>query len=151
MKLMDREELLSILGLGTAESPVINLIFVDTVDWCGFYSPDIVGCTNSRGNTFVLESEAAASSTGTELLAHELGHLLGLRHVGGPPNLMNPSLNGDTSLTPDQVATISESRFVQGVDSFRFIRINPIVVVPEPSATAFLLLAVFLFAKRRRR
>lgn len=150
LSIQNREDLLSVLGLGTAQSPVINLIFVDTVNWCGFYSPDIVGCTNSRGNTFVLESDAAASSMGTELLAHELGHLLGLRHVGGLPNLMNTSLNGDTSLTPDQLATISESPFVQGFDPIRFIRINPVVVVPEPSASVYLLLAAFLVIGRRR-
>ena len=114
-----REELLSVIGLGTNLSPVVNLIFVDTVDWCGFFSPGIVGCSNSRGNTLVLESEAAASSMGTELLAHELGHLLGLRHVDGPPNLMSGPLNGDTSLTPDQIETINDSPFVQGFDPHR--------------------------------
>lgn len=145
-----REDLVTVIALGTAEPPVINLIFVDTINWCGYYLPGIVGCTSSRGNTIVLESEAAASSMGTELLAHELGHLLDLRHVDGAPNLMNPSLNGDTSLTPDQIATINDSRFVQGLDPDRFIRFNPIVVVPESSAAACLLLSVFLFTKRRR-
>jgi len=146
-----REDLLAVIALGTAQPPIINLIFVDSVDWCGFFSPSIVGCSNSRGNTIVLESDAAASLMGTELLAHELGHLLDLRHVDGAPNLMNPSLNGDTSLTPDQIATINDSRFVQGLDPDRFIRVNLTVVVPESSAAACLLLSVFLLTNRRRR
>ena len=144
-------DLLAVFDLGTNPAPTINMIFVDTVDWCGFPSPGIVGC--ARGNILVLESEAAASSMGTELSAHELGHLLGLRHVAGPPNLMSGPLNGDTTLTVGQIDIINDSPLVQGSDPDRFIAITPIVVrqVPEPLPASWIVFTCSLYASRHRR
>ena len=146
-----QSDLLALFELGTEPSPTVNMILVDTIDWCGFPSPGIVGC--ARGNIMALESEAVASSMGTELIAHELGHLLGLRHVFGDPNLMTGPLNGDTSLTPGQVAIVNDSPLVQGFDPNRFVNITPVMVqqVPEPSTGALLSFVSVLLASYRRR
>ena len=72
--------------------------------------------------------------------SHELGHALGLQHVIDTPNLMNPNLNGNTSLTMTQVAMLLGSPLVQmGVGSQLFINVTPVVLVPVPAA-------VWLFA-----
>ena len=103
------------------------MFFIDTLDWCGFSSPSIVGCANRPGNDIVVESAFAAGGNGTELNAHELGHNLGLEHETFP-NLMTSSINGNTTLTADQIATILASDLIQSDADGKFILITPIAV-----------------------
>jgi hypothetical protein len=75
---------------------------------------------------------------GSVLIAHEIAHNLGLDHVSPPPpNLMNPTLKGDFSLTAEQVQAILASPLLQADGSQLFITLTPIAVVPEPATIYF--------------
>lgn len=141
-------------------SPTVNFYYVDTVDSCGGFNVNIVGCGAFPGNDFVVESSFAASPVfGAELLAHELGHNLGLDHVA--TGLMAPVLNGDTTLTASEVATVLASPLVQSDINGLFIDVRPILIlaedivaVPLPASVLMLLGGlVFLggIGKRRSR
>ncbi|AZQ84862.1 PEP-CTERM sorting domain-containing protein [Colwellia sp. Arc7-635] len=133
---------------------VVNFYFIDSINICGgTVSSSIVGCGEFPGNDFVVESSFAAGSFGGELLAHELGHNLGLNHrVGG---LMNPSLNNDTILSNNEVTTIRNSSLVQTDGQGFWINISPVLIVsaasipvPEPSTLALLLLATGFLVRK---
>lgn len=134
---------------------VVNFYFIDTISACGsFMIMGIVGCGETPGNDFVVESSAAAGSYGSELLAHELGHNLGLDHMSGA-FLMDGTLNHITTLTTQEVSSIHNSPLVQTNGRDFWIDINPILIVaaatnplpvPEPSTLMLLLLSFsFLF------
>ncbi|ASP47063.1 PEP-CTERM sorting domain-containing protein [Cognaticolwellia beringensis] len=137
---------------------VVNFYFIDTISACGIINVNIVGCGEFPGNDFVVESSFAAGSFGGELLAHELGHNLGLPHRSGQ-FLMNGSLNNNTTLTLAEVNTIHTSYLVknngQATDKEYWIDINPVLIVatpsapvPEPSTLVLLLLPLgFLIRK----
>lgn len=134
---------------------VVNFYFIDTISACGgSISSGIVGCGEFFGNDFVVESSFAAGSSGGELLAHELGHNLGLDHRSG--GLMNPSLNNSTLLNDSEVSNIRRNRLVQTDGQNFWIDINPVLIVasasiplpvPEPSTLALLLLSFSLLLK----
>lgn len=134
----------------------VNFYFVDTISACGGINPAIVGCGETPGNDFVVESIFAAGSYGAELLAHELGHNLGLGHMSGA-NLMNSALNNSTALIASQVATILASSLVQSDQSGYFININPVLVVAsstsvaEPETIAIFALALAFVSVFRRK
>jgi len=144
-------EITSLFGMHVGLASVVNFYFVDTIDACGGVNPAIVGCGELPGNDFVVESTFAAGGFGGELLAHELGHNLGLGHLNGT-FLMNPFLNGFIDLTVGEVATIHNSPLVK-TDGQRFwIDINPVLIVarasrpiPEPSTLLLLLLSLGFF------
>ena len=133
---------------------VVNFYFVDTISACGStISSNIVGCGEYFGNDFVVESSFAAGGYGGELLAHELGHNLGLPHLNGA-YLMNPSLNSKTTLTTAEILKIHASPLVQSNGLDFWIDINPVLVVaqatnpepiPEPSILLLFLLSFALF------
>tara|TARA_R110000803_G_scaffold34838_8_gene75836 strand:+ start:37159 stop:37827 length:669 start_codon:yes stop_codon:yes gene_type:complete len=134
---------------------VVNFYFIDTISACGgFLITGIVGCGETPGNNFVVESSYAAGSSGGELLAHELAHNLGLNHQSGN-YLMNESLNGHTTLTTLEVDRIHSSSLVQTNGQEYWININPVLIVasastplpvPEPSTLMLFLLSFgFIF------
>lgn len=146
-------------GLGTPNN-VVNFYYVDTISACGStVSAGIVGCGEVNGNDFVVESSFAAGSQGAELLAHELGHNLGLPHREDAGALMAATLNNGTDLNAAEVAIIRNAFVVQEDQDGFFIDVQPVLIVaaidavPLP-ATAFMLiggLAVLAAAGKRRR
>lgn len=133
---------------------IVNLFFVNEINWCGGVFPNAVGCAFKGLGIAAVESSVAAGAFGGELNAHEVGHTLGLDHTAGE-GLMGPFLNGDLSLTPTEVSTIFSSGLVQTDASGLYIQITPILIrasaVPEPTSLALACLAVFFFAGSRNR
>ena len=143
-------EIFDLFGQHVGGANSVNFYFVDTISSCGVVNPNIIGCGETPGNDFVVESIWAADNTpqtggysfGEQLLAHELGHNLGLGHRSGN-NLMNPFINGYGDLNAAEVTTILASNLVQtDAGGQRFIMINPVLVVngvPEPSSLLLVL------------
>ncbi len=146
----------------------VAMFYVDKINYCGGSGANIIGCGSIPGRLIALDSNAAAEVSGAALIAHELGHNLGLSHddtiIDG--NLMNSRIYGDTTLTTDQIDTFldrsngnSRNPIVQ-IDSFGnlYIAITPIAVlaaapVPEPQTWAMWslgLLGVAGWARHRR-
>lgn len=161
------------LSLGSLSSTLglpdftVAIFFVDRISFCGRAGSNIIGCGSSPGSLIALDSAYAASANGAILMAHELGHNLGLTgHVAGGGNLMNASITtGATTLTQAQVGTFidlatgtSKNSIVQLDGDQFYISITPIAVlaaapVPEPQTWAMLLaglLGVAGWARRRR-
>lgn len=128
-------------------NPVVSLYFVDAIDYCGGYAVNIVGCGQTPGNQLAVEKGYMSSGYGAELLAHELGHALGLYHPDESPysvasgNLMDPTLNGDTSLDTLQVAQFmgmgfferfGPSPLIQRDAAGWFVAITPYLIVDQP-------------------
>ena len=135
----------------------VNFWFLDNITWCGNNFIFYVGCGETPGNDFVVESAYADSLFNAELLAHELGHNLGLPHNSGSKNLMDAFLNGGTDLSSTEVATIMSSPLVQFDNTGFFIEVLPVLVVAvatqvnAPAVSVLLLLGCFAVAYRRLR
>ena len=144
-----------LFGQHVGPANVVNFYFIDTLSACGGQiNVNFVGCGELPGNDFVVESAFAAGGNGGELLAHELGHNLGLGHRNGN-NLMDPFINGFTDLNAAEVATILGSNLVQSDNNGLFILINPVLIVaaaiPEPSIIILLLSSIALMGFNRKR
>jgi hypothetical protein len=144
--------------------PVVSMFFVDSVNDCGGSGGAFIGCSSLTGNIVAVDSSWAANAHGAYgawLLAHELGHNLGLDHVfpDNGSNLMNQTVSTNFGiLTSAQVETILGSGLIQTTDSGqRFIEIAPIAVlasVPEVPTSLMLssgLALAVLGARRPRR
>lgn len=157
---------------------IIRIFYADSITWCGGNKPNgLDGCGNST--MLVLESDAAARignvqsdeivTDGGALIAHELGHVLGLVHignnVGGPgqslDNLMNPSIGrSKINLLSSQVALLfadQQGAVQQDANGF-FIELQPVLIaasvanVPLPAPLLLLLGALVplgLFGRKR--
>ncbi len=143
-------ELTTLFSLSPDAVPGVNLFFVNALDYCGSFDTGILGCAKFAGNDIVVESAIGAGANGAELIAHELGHPLGLAHVS--TGLMNASTFGDTSLTAVQVSAILASSMIQLDGEQRYIQITPILVtaVPLPAGLPLLLGAVGLLCLLRK-
>ncbi|OKY27384.1 MULTISPECIES: zinc metalloprotease [Thalassotalea] len=131
LDITSREEVRQLFNMHSGGFNIVNFYFIDTISACGSSTgTNIVGCGEYFGNDFVVESRFADSGYGSELLAHELGHNLGLPHLNGG-FLMNPSLNNRTLLTEAEVAQIRRSPLVQNIDNTYWIDINPVLIVRE--------------------
>ena len=130
-------------------SPVDDVFFVDSIDFCGAATPNVVGCATLAGEGIALRSDFIPSGGGLQTVGHELGHNLGLDHCqtvqascpaaqpdGSYLNLMNAYINGSTTLTAAQVATIISSPLIRNSGAGNFIDLQPIVFAntPEPGA-----------------
>ena len=119
-----RDQVSQLFGMHTGSLLTVNFYYIDTISICGStVSTSIVGCGEYFGNF-------ADSFYGSELLAHELGHNLGLPHIFGQ-YLMNPSLNNNTTITEAEVARIRQSPLVQSFDGLYWINIKPVLIVKE--------------------
>lgn len=150
-------EISQIFSQHVGPANVVNFYFVDTISACGGQiSSSIVGCGEYFGNDFVVESSFAAGAYGGELLAHELGHNLGLPHLSGA-YLMNPFLNNQTLITPAEVTRIFNSPLVQNLNDYYWIDINPVLIVAEasqvnePLSAALFILGLVVLVWRQHR
>lgn len=137
-------------------STTVRLFFVDTISWCGS-NGNVAGCANS--SIAILNSSSAANSSfGDELIAHELGHVLGLEHTGGG-NLMNPTVNdGRNLLTAGQITDLlADFNVLYDVNNKPYVDIAPVLVVaaatavPLPGAALLMLGALLPLGAARRR
>jgi hypothetical protein len=159
--------IIDIFSQHTGAANIVNFFFVDTISFCGGgFNVNYIGCGQIGVGNFVVESLWAADNAvqaggftfGEQLLAHELGHNLGLGHRAGD-FLMNPFINGFGDLNGAEVATILSSNLVQtDFNGARFITINPVWVVaeatrtvPEPSTLLLALSALTVVGTQRRR
>ena len=145
---------------------VVNFYFIDTISACGGIDVNIIGCGQVNGPNFVVESAYAADTSipfggntqvGVQLLAHELGHNLGLDHRNGD-DLMNPFINGFGALNSAEIAQILLSPLVHAeANGQLYIQINPVLVraavqaVPEPGTVLLVAAALLMLAMARRR
>lgn len=150
------DEFIRLAGDSPDALPVVNAFFVDSINFCGGPASNIIGCSFQSSNVIAIDSSFAAGASGYIAIAHELGHSLGLQHVDGTGNLMNPYLNS-TLLTSTQAATVLGATYLvqSNPAGGRFIDIRPIAVlasaVPEPAAYAMLLAGLMIVATVARR
>lgn len=148
-------EITTLFNLGLNTQPTTNLFFVNSISSCGGASGNIIGCATTPGNVLAVQATFAKRTDGAALIAHELGHNLGLDHVLDRSNLMNPIFTGATNLTLTQVTTMLASSLVQfdAVTQQQFIRITPIVLsaIPLPTSWLVFLSALIALGVRPRR
>lgn len=149
----------------------VRLFYVDTISWCGT-SGASAGCANNSIAVFD-SSEAANTSHGDELIAHELGHVFGLSHpdsaaLASDPeldsetikaNLMNPTVvDGRMTLTALQIEVLLDDfNVLEDSNGKPYVDIAPILVVaaatavPLPGAALLMLGALLPLGAARRR
>jgi len=138
--------------LGLADT-TIPLFYIDRIDWCGGGSAK--GCANSSGAIF--ESITTGRDVGGELIAHEIGHVLGLSHPdltadqtdGESDNLMNRVVAHEITdvLVATQITSIFNNPYgyvLGNAQSGFYLDLAPVLVVaaasvPVPGALVLML------------
>ena len=156
------DELNNLFAVGGSNAPTVDLFFVDAINECGGIElPPAIGCGEQNGNHIAIESGFAAQQgsagnpgLGAILIAHELGHNLGLPHTVDASNLMNATLNGGFALTTEQAGVILNSSLLQRDQTTNalFLSVTPFAIVPEPAVTIFAgagILSLLLLVRRR--
>jgi hypothetical protein len=139
------------LELVSPSATTVNMYYVD----------EIYGSTIGEGYVglggAVVESEFAAGPNGAELLAHELGHNLGLVHEDAESTdaLMWPILLGGHDLSTLEISDLLDSGLIENDGITNYITINPILLlaaVPIPGAAWLFgsaLLGLAVIARKR--
>ena len=158
------DSLVNIADTRYSPFPIVDIFYVDAITDCAGVAA--IGC--GGGHVIALVSSAAAETTGVfpgyKLLAHELGHVLGLPDIGfvngaivdcpdnERANLMcigNNSTFG-TDLTTTQADDARASLIATQTNDV--ISLLPIAVVPEPAriSVMFSILGILLLALQGR-
>ena len=132
-------------GVTHTNPDFINMFFVNTSILTGpLGSNNAAGFAYVGGNGIIqyVGSSLPGSGNGRDVIAsvvaHEIGHNLGLFHTVNVNNLMTPGGNSD-DLTSSQISTALDSRFV-------------VSAVPVPAAIWFMgsgLIALLTFSRKR--
>ncbi len=137
----------------STNSAVLNMFFVDIVPGFSFTSENTangLAFVDNNGVTQFVGDNLLTFEAGREVIAsvvaHEIGHNLGLSHIVEAENLMQAggSSNPGERLSAAQLATILTDN--GGLDGFELLQ-----PIPEPSGVLFGLLALGMFGLRRRR
>ncbi|WP_424929637.1 reprolysin-like metallopeptidase [Amaricoccus tamworthensis] len=138
LEIDDQYDLNEVYSFSTASKPAIGMLFVDSITYCDGYGHTIIGCGWIGDSGTIVESVFSASSKGTSLQAHEIGHTLGLTHT--ERGLMEPYNHGSLELTRREARKIHLSDLVQKDRDGHFIEISPYVVTAVPIPASGLLL-----------
>ncbi len=152
----------TVLGPGlsgqTVGAPVVTAYIVETLSQCGaVFNTGIAGCANRPGSSMVLEGQFLLAGIGDELFGHELGHNLGLPHVGMLNNLMLPNIgeNNDQLNAPGQIGTVNASPLILNGPVGGIVTIQTVLLaaasVPEPSTAILMVLGIALMLVLKRR
>ncbi len=114
---------------------VLNVWFVDQIAGCG---PAVYGCAFVGGNGAAVAASALRDRR-TDIIAHELGHNLGLGHVSDPFNLM---AFGETRIVPVSLSDVDPFGPLSRLDpgQIRLARDSPhLTPIPEPGSLLLVL------------